>query len=125
MSATVWAAFLAAAGIGACGRYLISLWLNTWSNGPHPWGTFAVNVTGCLAAGVVAGSAIHHGWSPDIVTVVAIGGLGSFTTFSTWAFETVRLAEEGDQSVALLNALTSVLACALAATAGFALASAV
>lgn len=124
MSASTWLAFLLAAGAGACARYLISLRLNTWSNGPHPWGTLAVNVMGCLAAGAVAGSAVHRGWSPELVTVVAVGGLGSFTTFSTWAFETVRLAEEGDGSIALFNTVASVGGGALAATAGFALVAA-
>ncbi|MDZ7678322.1 MAG: CrcB family protein [Acidimicrobiales bacterium] len=113
-----WCGFLAAAALGACCRYLASLWIQRRVGGHHPWGTFAVNVGGCLVAGLMAGVALHQGLSADSVTVVVVGGIGSFTTFSTLAFESVRLLEEGETLVGLVNVVGSVVIGALAATAG-------
>lgn len=123
MTAASWAAFLLAAGLGACGRYLVSLWVQRGTGGRRPWGTFVVNVAGCLAAGVLAGLATHHGLSWEVVTVVAVGGLGSFTTFSTFAFETVRLSEEGELEAGLANVAGTVLACGAAVALGVGVAS--
>lgn len=123
MTTGSWVTFLLAAGLGACGRYLVSLWVQRGTGGRRPWGTFVVNVAGCLAAGVLAGLATHHGLSAEVVTVVAVGGLGSFTTFSTFAFETVRLTEEGEARAGLANIAGTVLACGGAAAVGIGLVS--
>ena len=123
MTAGVWAGFLVAAGFGACGRYLLSLWIQRSTGGRRPWGTFVVNVAGCFGAGVIAAMATHNGASSAMVTVVAVGGLGSFTTFSTFAFETVRLAEEGETTASLMNVMGTVVACGVAVVLGVGLAS--
>jgi CrcB protein len=118
-----WVAFLAAAGIGAPARYLLDGWVQDRTGGVMPWGTLAVNVTGCLALGIVAGLDTHHGLDDTVRTVVGTGALGAFTTFSTVCFETVRLAEEGALRDAVRNTAANLLAGLTAVAAGLAIAS--
>jgi CrcB protein len=121
MNPLAWAAFLVAAGIGAPGRYLVDGWIQDRTSGAFPWGTFTVNVTGCLALGVLAGLGLYHDLGTTTRTVLGTGGLGAYTTFSTLTFETVRLAEEGAVNEAVRNASASLLVGLAAVTAGLAL----
>ncbi len=123
MSAAAWVAFLVAAGIGAPARYLLDGFVQDRTSGAFPWGTFVVNVTGCLALGLLTGFALYHGLDPTIRLVIGTGGLGAYTTFSTFTFETVRLAEEGAVDEALRNVAGSFLVGLAAASAGLALAA--
>jgi fluoride exporter len=123
MTAIGWTAFLIAAGFGATARYLLSLAIQDRVAANRPWGTFVVNVSGCLAAGLVAGFVIHHGLGPTSARVMAVGFLGSFTTFSTLTYETVRLAEVGELRVAAVNLGGSLVIGVAAATAGLTLAA--
>jgi CrcB protein len=116
-----WAAFLIAAGIGAPARYLLDGWVQDRTSGAFPWGTFTVNVTGCLALGLLTGLGLYHALDTTIRTVVGTGGLGAYTTFSTFTFETVRLAEEGALDEAFRNAAAGFLVGLGAASAGLAL----
>lgn len=87
-----------------------------------PWGTFAVNVAGALAIGVVAAIALERAQlSPDARTLVLPGLLGGFTTFSAFSLETFALLRDGDWMTALLYAAGSVVAGLAATAAGFAL----
>lgn len=123
MTAVTWAAFLAAAAIGAPSRYLLDGFVQDRTSGVFPWGTFVVNVTGCFLLGVLTGFGIYHGLGSGVRTAVGTGGLGAYTTFSTFTFETVRLAEEGAIDEALRNALGSLLGGFAAAAAGLAVAA--
>lgn len=125
MSAIAWVAFLLAAGIGAPGRYLLDGWIQGRTGGAFPWGTLTVNVTGCLALGIVAGLGLYHDLSGTVRTVVGTGALGAYTTFSTVTFETVRLAEEGAVDEAVRNTAANLLAGLAAVAAGLALTAAV
>jgi len=124
MSSAAWLAFLVAAAIGAPARYLLDGLVQDRTSGAFPWGTFAVNVTGCFALGLLTGLGRYHDLDPTVRTVVGTGGLGAYTTFSTFTFETVRLAEEGAVNEAARNAIGSLLAGLAAASAGLALAAA-
>lgn len=124
MSGLAWVAFLVAAGAGATGRHLLDGWVQDRTGGAFPWGTLAVNVTGCLALGVVTGWGLYHGLGTTTATVVGTAGLGAYTTFSTFTFETVRLAQEGEVDLAVRNALGSLAAGLAAAAVGLALAAA-
>ncbi len=73
--------FVAAAGIGASLRLLLREIGATRS--AFPWETLAVNLTGAFLLGLLAG------WSPPAATVVGTAGIGSLTTFSTFAGECV------------------------------------
>jgi CrcB protein len=112
---------LVAAGIGAPARYLLDGWVQDHASGAFPWGTFTVNVTGCLILGALTGLGLYHGLGSTTRTVIGTGGLGAYTTFSTFTFETVRLAEEGALDEALRNAVASFVVGLAAASAGLAL----
>ena len=124
MSGAAWIGFLVAAAVGAPARYLVDGWVQGRAGGPFPWGTFVVNMTGCLVLGVVTGLGLHHGLGDTTRTIVGTGGLGAYTTFSTLSFETVRLAEEGAVDRAFLNAAGSLLVGLAAAAAGLAVTAA-
>ncbi|HVM14847.1 MAG TPA: fluoride efflux transporter CrcB [Egibacteraceae bacterium] len=121
MTPLAWVAFLVAAGIGAPARYLLDGWVQDRTAGAFPWGTFTVNVTGCLALGVLAGLGLYHDLGGTARTVLGTGALGAYTTFSTLAFETVRLAEEGAINEAVRNAAASLLVGLVAVSAGLAI----
>jgi CrcB protein len=116
-----WVAFLAAAAVGAPSRYLLDGWIQDRTRGAFPWGTFTVNVSGCLLLGVLTGLGLYHELDATTRTVLGTGGLGAYTTFSTFTFETVRLAEEGALDEAFRNAAASLLVGLAAASAGLAL----
>ena len=121
MTTTAWVAFLVAAAIGALARYLLDGWVQDHSSGAFPWGTFTVNATGCLILGALTGLGLYHGLGNTARTVVGTGGLGAYTTFSTFTFETVRLAEEGALDEAFRNTVASFAVGLGAAAAGLAL----
>jgi CrcB protein len=108
-----------AAGVGALARYAADRLITARSPSDFPYGTFAVNVTGSLLLGFLVGIAPHSG----AATVAGAGFAGGFTTLSTWAWESVALAEKGSPATAVANVFVS-LATGLAAAAaglGFAL----
>lgn len=118
MTAAAWAAFLVAAGVGAPARYLLDGWVQDRTGGAFPWGTFTVNVTGCLTLGALVGLSLYHELGATAGTVLGTGAIGAYTTFSTFTFETVRLAEEGAVNQALRNTAASFLVGLAAASAG-------
>jgi len=107
--------------LGASARHLLSLWVYSWSGVRFPWGTFAVNVIGCLALGFLARSMESPSWTPEARAFVAAGLLGGFTTFSTFSYETLLLVQGGAWTRAALYALGSLGVGLLAALAGFGL----
>ena len=106
------AALLVALGgaIGSVVRYKLSGFvLHHTVDWRFPAGTFAVNVIGCLAAGVLAGLAEKHDMlSADARLLLFTGLLGGFTTFSAFGLETVHLLKRGAVSIAAANILLSV-----------------
>ncbi|MQB01029.1 MAG: fluoride efflux transporter CrcB [Actinobacteria bacterium] len=106
---TVWIGL--AGFLGAVSRYHFEGWVSNRLPTAFPWGTFAVNVTGCFLLGFVftllTERFLPH---PDLRTAITIGFVGAYTTFSTFAFETIRLGEDGAVALALSNVLASVLA---------------
>lgn len=108
----------AACAAGAVGRYLLDRLVQSLHTGAFPWGTWVVNVLGSLVLGAVAGLARRHGLPQEAVLLVGSGFLGSFTTFSTMTFETVRLLEERRAGLAVANLVASLGVGVLAAAAG-------
>lgn len=97
---------LVAAGgaIGAASRYLLGGWIQSRLGPDFPWGTFIVNVSGCLLIGVVLGLAERGALPGEARLFLAVGVLGGYTTFSTFGYETLKLIEGGETAAALLNA---------------------
>lgn len=112
-----------AAGGGAVLRYLVDQLVQTRHDAVFPFGTLAVNVSGSLLLGVVAGLGLDHGLPADVVLVLSAGLAGGYTTLSTWAWETLALAEAGAVGQAALNAFGTLAACLAATGAGLALTS--
>jgi CrcB protein len=108
------AALLVALGgaIGSVARYKLSgLVLHHTVDWRFPAGTFAVNVLGCLAAGILAGLAEKHDMlSADARLLLFTGLLGGFTTFSAFGVETVHLLKRGEIGVASANVVLSIAA---------------
>ena len=97
--------------LGAIARYRLGGAVLHWSGDARMLsGTFAVNVSGCLVAGLLAGlAARHHLLTADARLFLFTGLLGGFTTFSAFGLETVGLLRRGELGVAALYAGGSVL----------------
>ena len=98
--------------IGAAARYALSSWLLPYSlSSKFPWPTFAVNVLGCLMAGVLMAVMSKYEWNtPGVRLFLLTGVLGGFTTFSAFGLETFELIRRGEPAMALLYVAASVLA---------------
>lgn len=112
----------AAAGAGAVLRYAVDRAVARRLRTTWPVGTFVINVSGSLLLGLMVGLSVHHGLSTTALDVVGAGFAGGFTTLSTWAWESIALAETREWLAALVNVAGSVLVGLLAAAAGLGLA---
>jgi CrcB protein len=114
-----WLLVFVGGGIGAMLRVAAALWVDQRLGPPFPWGTLAVNVTGCFAVGLVATLADERALlSPPARLFLVAGVLGGYTTFSTFGLETWRLLAEGEALAALGNAAASLAGGLLAIVAG-------
>jgi CrcB protein len=111
-----------AACVGALARFLIDQSVSRKFESAFPWGTWVINVSGAFILGLITGLSLHDGLSPHVVTVLGTGVCGGYTTFSTFNFETVRLAEDGSIVSAAGNIVGSIAAGLVAAAAGLGLA---
>jgi fluoride exporter len=90
--------------LGALSRYALGTAVQRASGGAFPLGTFIVNIVGCLLYGAI------YGWlqkkldlSPQVQLALLTGFMGAFTTFSTYAHETVKLLQDGRIGLAVIN----------------------
>jgi fluoride exporter len=109
------------AALGAPARYLADLLLQGRHDSVFPWGTYAVNVAGCALLGFLAALPARAG----LMAFAGTGFCGALTTYSTFGYETVRLAQGGARTLAVLNVAGSILAGLGAAYCGMAIAQAV
>jgi len=105
----VWQKLLWLSIAGAGGtllRYGMSGMVQRMHDGTFPWGTLAVNCLGCFLFGVAEAFAAERSLiSSETRTVVLIGFMGAFTTFSTFAFETSQMLGDSQWAFAALNAI--------------------
>jgi fluoride exporter len=80
---------------GALSRYYITQWFIHQFGSHFPYGTFFINLTGCLGMGFFITVAIEKSLPPDLRLLVATGFLGAYTTFSTYGLDTVALLNSG------------------------------
>lgn len=107
--------------IGSALRFIISSWAQRSALvAGFPLGTLVVNLIGCLLIGIVVGLAEHRQLlEPGQRLFLSVGILGGFTTFSTFAIETVSLLQDADVARAIVNVLMQVVLGCVAAVLGF------
>ena len=107
----------AAGGIGAALRFVLDGVIR--SRFPaFPIGTLVINVSGSFVLGLVTSFALGDVLPPEALTVLGVGLLGGFTTFSTASFETVRLVGDGRYGAALGTSVGMLIGGVLAAALG-------
>jgi CrcB protein len=111
-----------AAGAGAVLRYVVDQVVAHRTRGDFPYGTLLINVTGSLLLGLTTGLALHAGLPHTPTVVVGVGFAGGYTTLSTWAWESVALAQDREVLAAAVNVVGSFAAGVAAAAAGLGLA---
>ena len=111
--------------LGALARYQLAALIQARVPAGFPWGTFAVNITGCLVMGIAATLlterlVVHPNWR----FLIPIAFIGAYTTFSTFEYETFRAVSEGSWAIGAANVCGSVIAGYIALWLGVALARA-
>lgn len=110
----VWSAVLVCGGVGSVARFLVDGAVSRHVSSPFPVGTLVVNLSGCFVLGLLDGLLL----STNAALILGTGVIGSYTTFSTWVFETQRLGEERQLSPAVWNLVWSLLAGTVVAALG-------
>lgn len=96
--------------LGALARYSLDRVLEPRTAFAFPWSTFAINVSGCLALGVIVAAFVDRHHAPAWLRVgLIVGALGGYTTFSTFAQETLDVVEARALGIALLYTAGSVV----------------
>src|SRR6185503_403342 len=100
---------IALAGLaGTLVRYWLAGYVSRQYGETFPWGTMAVNLIGCLVTGVVFyATEERFVVNPTVRTVILIGLLGGFTTFSAYGLQTFIMLRDGEYGLATLNIVTS------------------
>jgi CrcB protein len=113
-------AFLAAGGAaGALLRYAVSGLSYRYMGAGFTWGTLCVNVLGALAIGLLSGIMERFMVSANVRTLLLVGLLGAFTTFSTFSLECLNMFRAGQGRLALVNILATNVTCLIAVYLGF------
>jgi CrcB protein len=114
MTVALWAGVMVLGGAGAVLRFVVDRAVARRVARPFPFGTLTVNLTGATLLGLISGLALH----PHVSLLAGTAFVGAYTTFSTWMFETHRLAEERQTWSAMANIVVSVVLGILAALVG-------
>jgi CrcB protein len=117
VSIGVWIGVGLIGGIGAVSRFAVDSGVQRAKPSELPLGTLAINVSGTFVLGLLTGLSV----TGNALLLVGTALIGSFTTFSTWMFETQRLAEDRELVYALVNIGLGVGAGLCAAVCGWAL----
>jgi fluoride exporter len=107
-------------GFGSLMRYWVSGWTQRWANGSFPLGTLSVNIIGCALIGFLNALVLGRLLVREEYRVgLIVGVLGGFTTFSSYSWESVALANNGQLWLALTNVVVSNVVCLFLAFAGY------
>ncbi|MEU3373927.1 fluoride efflux transporter CrcB [Streptomyces sp. NPDC006711] len=120
-----WLLVALGAAVGAPLRFLTDLAVQKRHDSLFPWGTFTVNVIGCLILGTLTGAVAAGAASSQTQLFLGTGLCGALTTYSTFSYETLRLAEDGAKFYAAANVVAGVVAGLGAAFIGVTLAGAI
>ena len=96
--------------LGALSRYGVDTWIERRVESLFPWSTFAINVSGCFAVGFIIAALVDRHRAPQWLRVgLVVGFCGGYTTFSTFAQETLDLGEGRDMPIAIAYVGASVV----------------
>lgn len=112
-------------GLGSIARYLAQRWVAQSYSHYFPWGTFAVNIVGCLLIGIFWGVQGRAANTENARLFLMTGLCGGFTTFSAFSLESIGLLKENRMGAFFLYIAGSVLLCLLATYAGMRMSRAV
>ncbi|MEV6317349.1 fluoride efflux transporter CrcB [Streptomyces sp. NPDC051776] len=105
-----WLLVVAGAAVGAPLRYLVDRAVQARHDSLFPWGTFVVNVAGSLVLGLITGAVTAGAASARLQLLLGAGLCGALTTYSTFSYESLRLAERGRPLLMVANAVGSLCA---------------
>lgn len=114
-----WLLVVVGAAAGAPLRYLTDRAVQARHDSVFPWGTFVVNAAACLVLGALTGAVLDGAASSRLSLLLGTGLCGALSTYSTFSYETLRLAERGWRFLATANVAASVLAGLGGVTLGF------
>src|SRR5215510_5122100 len=105
--------------IGALSRYGLDRLIEHGTESSYPWGTFVINVSGCVLVGFLIAAIVDRHSAPEwLRAALVVGFCGGYTTFSTFAQETVDLVEANDVALAVLSVSGNVVLGVLGVVAG-------
>lgn len=96
-------------GLGSIGRYTLSLLITRKIESLFPWGTFTVNLIGCLFIGILAGMLNKTSLNPFFSLLLITGFCGGFTTFSSFSLENNLLVKDSEYLISVVYTLMSIL----------------
>ena len=104
---------------GAFCRYWLGLWAADKWGLDFAYGTLLINLIGSFVLGLFLTLHLDRGmFTPNVRYLVAVGWCASFTTYSTFSWDTFRYMQEGNLKLAAVNVTLTVLGCLLATWAG-------
>ena len=116
---SIYIAIALGGSLGAVSRFWVSSTTYQWLGVAFPYGTLAVNLLGSLVMGFLSVLLVYRFQISEEIRIGLLSGfLGSFTTFSTFAIDTLELGMDDSLSKAMIYILLSVLLCVLGALAG-------
>ncbi|MGW0846819.1 fluoride efflux transporter CrcB [Streptomyces sp. NPDC002787] len=105
-----WVLVIVGGMVGAPLRYLTDRVVQSRHDTAFPWGTFTVNVAGSFVLGLLTGAVTAGAAGSHLHLLLGTGLCGALTTYSTFSYETLRLAEDGARFHAAANVVASVMA---------------
>jgi CrcB protein len=110
-----WLAVAVGGALGAMARYAVSIWVFNYSSDKFPYATLLVNVLGSFIMGILFVIIVERAALPaEIRSLLMVGFLGAFTTFSTFSLDALSLWQNGHLFVALVYVLATVVLCLVA-----------
>jgi CrcB protein len=114
VTALTWLGVLTLGGLGSVSRFLVDGRVSAWLGRSFPFGTLMVNLSGAIGLGIVTGLRLDH----QAAVLAGTATVGAYTTFSTWMFESQRLAEDRQARGAAANLVVSLVVGIAAAALG-------
>ena len=119
----LWLAVAGGGALGSLARFATGLAVSAWVGTRFPWGTLATNLLGCFVMGFLAALLAGRSDNVQLRAFLLTGFLGGYTTFSSFANETLELARHDQVGLAVANVICTVVATLVAVWLGYRLTS--